>query len=114
MRLAKRKVRTAVSAVLSDSACAGQTTEYTEYTEGEPKERGHSCPLIDCVRLLQGQECPRSYSQALGFRTAGDSRPYPALGQADLDCSGRAKRRRSFGTFSALVFQKAVTLDPEN
>ena len=74
MPVAKRKVGTAVPAVLRDSGGAGQTTEYTEYTEGEPKEREHSCPLIGRMRFLRVQECPCSYSQALGFRTAGESR----------------------------------------
>ena len=56
-----------------------------------PKERGHSCPLIGRMRFLRGQECPRSCSR-----------------QANLDCSGRAQRRRSFGNFSAHVLLKSV------
>ena len=102
--MAKRKVGTAVPVVLRDSGGAGQTTEYTEYTEGEPKEREHSCPLIGRMRFLRLQECPRSYSQALTFKDGWGKPSLACAWSSGFGLLRQSEAVTEIGNFSVPIF----------
>ena len=54
--------------------------------------------------FLRGQECPRSYSQALGFRTAGESRVPSLCLVKRIWIARQSEAATEIGNFSVPIF----------